>query len=117
MPGTPLAPGVIAEAVGLYEAGMTSREVAAEMTARGTPVDPTSVTRWAPPRRRGPRGRDDIDEWWLLALHLSGLGHAEIARRMKMPRTTVRNRLAAMYGHPRPSRTGGAFLDTSPPRG
>jgi hypothetical protein len=104
----PHDPQVVAEAARLVEGGMTGDEVAGWLADRGITVDPTSVARWARAagvsRRRGPRGRDDIDEWLIVVYYLLGTGPTETARRMGLPVTTVRNRLALMLGKPRPGR-------------
>lgn len=94
----------MAEAIRLYRLGLDTRAVAAQLGA-----DPRTVARWLGDevRRRGPRGRADVQDARILELKdREGLSFEETARRVGMSKTGARMRYYALTGKPRPDRPG-----------
>ena len=94
--------GRAAEAARLHRLGLDTRAIGAQLGA-----DPRTVARWLGDeiRRRGPRGRVDVQDARILQLRdQDGLSFEEIGRRVRMSKTGVRMRYYALTGRPRPER-------------
>jgi len=94
--------GKVAQAVRLYEEGMTRDEVAQALQVRGS-----TVTRWlgGHARRRGRRKREDVTDDEILALRdADHLSFREIGIATGMSKTGARLRYYALTGRPRPDR-------------
>jgi len=92
----------IAEAVRLYQSGMTRDQVAAQLGVQGS-----TVSRWLAGviRPRGPRPRAGVRDETILELRdRENLSFAEIGRRVHMSRTGARMRYYKLTGRARPER-------------
>ena len=92
----------VAEAKRLYDLGLTTSSIAAQVDA-----DPRTVQRWLANviAKRGPRKRADVRDELILDLKdREGLSFEEIGRRVHMSKTGARMRYYALTGRERPER-------------
>jgi len=88
----PLTARQTTQAVRLYRKGRTLREIIDELGIRHSKTLWKAIHGKVPTRRRGPRGRVDIPDTEILRLRGLGWSYRQIAARLGMSKTGVRNR-------------------------